>query len=162
MKKFSVLLIILLLFPFIYVEAASTPRVLTLDATTSDTTITYNGTIEDGSYAVMCKLLNNNNEEIDLLSSSVTNNSFEGSFVVSEKANYKVACANYEGGDIKEVEVSFDDDTVTDTNKNNTNAKKVNNASNVKTSDNIIIFIMIGIISMCAIISLIIIKKKRA
>ena len=162
MKKFSVLLIILLLFPFIYVEAASTPRVLTLDATTSDTTITYNGTIEDGSYAVMCKLLNNNNEEIDLLSSSVTNNSFEGSFVVSEKANYKVACANYEGGDIKEVEVSFDDDTVTDTNKNNTNAKKVNNASNVKTSDNIIIFIIIGIISMCAIISLIIIKKKRA
>ena len=162
MKKFSVLLIILLLFPFIYVEAASTPRVLTLDATTSDTTITYNGTIEDGSYAVMCKLLNNNNEEIDLLSSSVTNNSFEGSFVVSEKANYKVACANYEGGDIKEVEVSFDDDTVIDTNKNNTNAKKVNNASNVKTSDNIIIFIMIGIISMCAIISLIIIKKKRA
>ena len=162
MKKFSVLLIILLLFPFIYVEAASTPRVLTLDATTSDTTITYNGTIEDGSYAVMCKLLNNNNEEIDLLSSSVTNNSFEGSFVVSEKANYKVACANYEGGDIKEVEVSFDDDTVTDINKNNTNAKKVNNASNVKTSDNIIIFIMIGIISMCAIISLIIIKKKRA
>lgn len=162
MKKFSVLLIILLLFPFIYVEAASTPRVLTLDATKSDTTITYNGTIEDGSYAVMCKLLNNNNEEIDLLSSSVTNNSFEGSFVVSEKANYKVACANYEGGDIKEVEVSFDDDIVTDTNKNNTNAKKVNNASNVKTSDNIIIFIMIGIISMCAIISLIIIKKKRA
>ena len=162
MKKFSVLLIILLLFPFIYVEAASTPRVLTLDATTSDTTITYNGTIEDGSYAVMCKLLNNNNEEIDLLSSSVTNNSFEGSFVVSEKANYKVACANYEGGDIKEVEVSFDDDTVTDINKNNTNAKKVNNVSNVKTSDNIIIFIMIGIISMCAIISLIIIKKKRA
>ena len=162
MKKFSVLLIILLLFPFIYVEAASTPRVLTLDATTSDTTITYNGTIEDGSYAVMCKLLNNNNEEIDLLSSSVTNNSFEGSFVVSEKVNYKVACANYEGGDIKEVEVSFDDDTVTDINKNNTNAKKVNNASNVKTSDNIIIFIMIGIISMCAIISLIIIKKKRA
>ena len=99
MKKLFVF--ILLIIPICFVKAASTPIVLTLEATADNNTVKYNGTIEVASHAVMCKLYNDKDEELDLLSSAVDAGKFEGSFVVSAKGDYKVACANYEGGDIK-------------------------------------------------------------
>lgn len=105
-KVYLLILTILFIIPF-KVKAATTPRVLTLEAKSTGTTIKYNGTIEEGSHAVMCKLYNSDKEEVDLLSSAVDNKEFSGSFTVSESDKYKVACANYEGGDIKEVEVKM-------------------------------------------------------
>ena len=101
MKKLYLFLISLLLIIPFSVYAATTPRVLTLTAKSSGTTINYEGTIEEGSHAVMCKLYNSDNQEIDLLSSAVDNKAFEGSFENVEKGKYTVACANYEGGEIK-------------------------------------------------------------
>ena len=69
MKKIKLLVLIcLFVFPFIRVDAATTPKVLTLEGTTSGTSISYNGTTEEGSTAVMCKLLNTDSEELDMLS----------------------------------------------------------------------------------------------
>lgn len=160
MKKINILaLIALFILPVIKVKAATTPTVLTLEATTSGTNISYNGTIEEGSTAVMCKLLNNNREEIDLLSSQVEDNNFSGTFTVTTKTDYKIACANYEGGEIKEVNVSFEEtkDT-TEEEKNTTNNTK---PSNVKTGDNILIFIALAVVSLIGITTTIIINKKR-
>lgn len=148
MKKICLSMIIVLLLIPISVNAATTPRIITLDANTTGMTISYNGTIEDGSHAVMCKLLNNNSEELDLLSSPVEDNKFEGTFTVNDKGNYKVACANYEGGDIKEV-----DATITTVN--------TKTATNTKTGDNIIPFILIALISIIGIITTIVINKKK-
>lgn len=161
MRRINLLvLIFIFMIPFIYVEAATGARVLTLDADDSGLTITYNGTVEDGSHAVMCKLLNSNSEEIDLLSSAVLNNKFEGLFTVDSKATYKIACANYEGGEFKEVVVSFDDDMAT----SDATVKKVNktDAKNVKTGDNIGKFMVLAVVSLVLIVTLFIIKKKRA
>lgn len=161
MKKVSLLLItIILVIPFLSVKAAVTPKVLTLDATTNGTTISYNGTIEDGSSAVMCKLYKGD-EELDLLSSAVEDNNFSGSFTVTTKTTYKVACANYEGGDFKELTVSLSDDTETTTGTTSDNNKSTN-VKNVKTSDNIIKFMILAGISLITIVTLFVIKKKRA
>ena len=104
MKKLGLLVVSLLLLPFI-VSAASLPSVKTLDASTSGLTIKYNGTMEDGSYAVMCKLYDSDSNEIDLLSTSVSEKAFEGTFEVASAGKYTITCANYEGGAIKSVEV---------------------------------------------------------
>ena len=110
MKKFNLLILtVLLIVPF-YVKAATTLNVLTVEAEVKGSTITYNGTTEDGVYAVMCKLYNADKEEIDLLSSAVDNKKFNGEFTVSKKGEYKVACANYDGGEIKEAEVTVKQD----------------------------------------------------
>lgn len=101
MKK--VLLLALLMFP-ISVFAAY-PNLTELTANISGNTISFTGTIENSSTAVMCKLLNENDEEIDMLSIPVDNNSFSGSFTTTSFGNYSVACANYEGGEIKKVSV---------------------------------------------------------
>ena len=98
MKK--LLVFVLFLIPICFVSAATNPKVVSLTATADNNTIKFNGTMEDGSHAVMCKLYNTSDEELDLLSTAVAESKFEGTFTVSEKGDYKVACANYEGGDI--------------------------------------------------------------
>ena len=86
-------------------NAAALPVVETLEATADGAEISYSGTIEDGSYAVMCKLYQGD-EEIDLLSSEVDGGKFSGSFTAPKADDYRVLCANYEGGDIMSADVT--------------------------------------------------------
>ena len=131
MKKISLLIVSLLLLPLV-ANAATLPSVKTLDATTTGSTISYNGTVEDGSYAVMCKLYDKDDKEIDLLSSAVSSNAFEGEFTVSETGKYTVSCANYEGGEIKSVEVEI----------------ITSNEETPNTIDKILLYVIIALISV--------------
>ena len=106
MKKVLVLLLAIVL-P-VSVNAAST-NVTKLELSNDKTVITFKGEIEDDSVAVMCKLYDSKNEEIDLLSTSVSENKFEGTFTISNNDTYKVACANYDGGEIKAETIKVDD-----------------------------------------------------
>lgn len=161
MKRIRFLLfIILFIFLPVKIYAASTPRVLTLEGSASGSTISYNGTIEDGSTAVMCKLLSTSSLELDMLSSPVDNGAFVGEFVVSENKDYKIACANYDSGEIKEITVSFNKNT-SSSNTSKNDKLKVTDSKNVKTSDNIMRFIIAGSISLIGIVILFIIKRKR-
>lgn len=105
MKK-SILLTLFLLLILPLTVFADEPKILTLDAEVDDNTINYSGTTEEGSHAVMCKLLDDNEEEIDKKSIPVDNNNFEGSFIAPSTGDYSVKCANYEGGDIKGKDVT--------------------------------------------------------
>lgn len=126
MKKIIVLLILLVL-P-VTVFAAEAPKVTKLELKNDKQVITYTGEMEAGSLAVMCKLYNSNNEELDYLSSAVDTNKFEGKFTISTNDTYKVSCANYEGGEIKSETI------------------KVANA-NPKTGDNV--FIYCTVLAVC-------------
>lgn len=106
MKKITLFLLLLLIFP-ITALAAEKPKVESLTAKASKNEISYEGKMEDGSIAVMCKLFNSKGEEIDLLSSSVDEKAFTGKFSNVKKGSYKVSCANYEGGEIKTVSVKI-------------------------------------------------------
>ena len=141
MKKLG-LLILLLVLPFA-VNAATSINVKSLDASVSGTTINYNGEMEDGSVAVMCKLYDGDNE-IDYLSSQVNSNKFEGSFSVDKAGTYKLRCANYEGGEIKEVEV-----TTTE------------NKTNPTTKDPIYTYIAIGAVALIVIGVVVVFLTKK-
>ena len=105
MKKINLLILtVLFTLPFA-VKAATTPKVLTVEATIDDTTIEYKGTTEEGVYAVMCKLYDAEGE-VDLLSTSVDSQKFSGTFTAPKKGEYKVQCANYDGGEIKSAKVT--------------------------------------------------------
>ena len=145
MKKLGLLLMLFIL-P-LSVSAASV-NVKLLDATTEGKTIKYNGEMEDGSVAVMCKLYSGD-EEIDYLSSAVDSSKFEGSFTVTSDGTYKVACANYEGGEFKTVEVEVK--TSSEEEK-----EKVPN-----TVDNILKYITIAGISLISLISIRLYMKKE-
>ena len=110
MKKSILFIITLLLILPISVFAITYPKVLTLTAEVDGNKINYSGTIENGSHAVMCKLYNSQDEEIDKLSVAVNNFEFEGMFTTTTTGNYKVACANYEGGEIKTTNVSIEEE----------------------------------------------------
>lgn len=60
--------------------------------------IKYTGTTDDGVLAVSCSLFKDE-EEMDIASNQVNNNTFEGTFDVAG-GTYTVKCANYEGGTI--------------------------------------------------------------
>lgn len=107
MKKVLVLLLALVL-P-VTVFAAEAPKVTKLELSNNKTVITFKGEIEDDSVAVMCKLYDSKNEEIDLFSTSVSENKFEGTFTISNNDTYKVACANYDGGEIKAETIKVSD-----------------------------------------------------
>ena len=101
MKRLLLVISLLLLFP-LTVLADAKPKVLTLETTVEGSTINYSGTTEANSHAVMCKLYNSSGKEVNMLSVNVNNNSFTGTFTATSLGEYKVACANYEGGEIKE------------------------------------------------------------
>lgn len=105
MKKILSILAVLLILP-ITVFAATSPVVLTLEPTTDNLIVNYKGTISAGSTAVMCELYDANDEKVDFFSSAVDNGAFEGSVTSPSAATYKLRCANFEGGEIKEVEVT--------------------------------------------------------
>ena len=132
MKKISLFVVALLLIIPLSVRAAEY-KVVELNATNESGTIKYNGTMEAGSTAVMCKLYDSSSNELDLLSSAVENTKFEGSFTVSSNGTYKVSCANYEGGEITEKTV------------------EVTGVKNPKTGDNIIMYVSLGVIALLGI-----------
>ena len=133
MKKIYYSFLILLLIP-LSVFAIENPKILTLELENDNHRITYEGTTEDGSHAVMCKLYDASDKELDMLSSAVDNNKFEGIFDVSEDATYRVACANYEGGPIKSETVIIENKPVTYTVTFNTNGGS--NIENVTVNEN--------------------------
>ena len=129
MKKVLLALLLIILPVTVFAE----PAVTKLELSNDKQTITFKGEMEDGSLAVMCKLYNSKDEEVDLYSTSVDEKKFEGSFIVTANDTYKVSCANYEGGEIKS-------ETIV-----------VKNA-NPKTGDSIYLYLTIGFISIIAII----------
>ena len=141
MKKVSFLLLSILLVPMT-VKAALAPSVKTLEASAVNNTINYNGTVEDGSHAVMCKLLDKDNKEVDLLSSAVDNGAFTGSFNNVAKGTYTVSCANYEGGEFKKAEVEVTVD-------------------NPKTGDNMMLYCSVLAVSVVGIAGLGVVLNKR-
>ena len=106
MKKGKLLILSSLLIPCSIL--AANPKVLTLTGEAKDNTINYSGTTEEGSTAVMCKLYNSESEEVEKFSTAVDNKKFEGSFQNVEPGDYTIYCANYEGGEIKNVEVTVE------------------------------------------------------
>lgn len=128
MKKIGLLVCLLFVLPF-GVFAATQPSVKELNAKADGSTISYNGTMETGSHAVMCKLLNSKDEEIKMLSSAVDKTKFEGEFTVDSVGTYTVACANYEGGEIKKVTAEV--------------KEKQDSKTNPKTGDNYTMLIIV-------------------
>ena len=105
MKKI-ILALVLILLPITVL--AANPKVESLSLTNSKGVITFKGEMEEGSLAVMCKLYSGD-DELDLFSTEVNENKFEGSFTVVKNDTYTVYCANYEGGDIKSETIKVDD-----------------------------------------------------
>lgn len=102
MKKIlTSILLIMLLIP-LGVKAEAGVDVKTVTATINDNTISFEGTTQDDSVAVMCKLYgeSSSTEDIGKLSVEVDNATFSGSFVAEETGTYTVSCANYDGGTI--------------------------------------------------------------
>ena len=108
MKKILLTLSILLIIPMT-AFADEFPKVITLNAEADGVLINYNGTTEENSHAVMCKLYDSKNKELDKLSVAVDNKNFEGTFTAPGAGEYKVTCANYEGGAIKETTVTTEE-----------------------------------------------------
>ena len=100
MKK--ILLLALLLFPCMVFAAE--PKVLTVETKVEGNTINFEGTAEDGVTAVMCKLFDKDDNEVDKVSTAVDTNKFAEGFENVEKGTYKVSCAKYEGGEIVSAE----------------------------------------------------------
>ena len=134
MKKISLFIVsILLIIPF--TVSAAEYKVVELNASSENTTIKYDGTMEAGSTAVMCKLYDSSSNELDYFSSAVDNTKFNGTFTAPKDGEYIVKCANYEGGDLKEATVTVGS-TTSKTSKN------------PKTGDNILTFASLMIISL--------------
>lgn len=93
MRKLLALLTVLFI-PF----AVSAADVKTIEVDNINEIVIYEGTTDKDTYAVMCKLYNSENKEIDMESQAVEDNKFSGSFLVADEGTYKVACANYDGG----------------------------------------------------------------
>ena len=115
MKKI-ILALLLIVLP-VTVFAAEPPIVSKLELSNDKGVIKFNGeTAEPAeygtgvpSYAVMCKLFNSESDQVDLLSTEVNDDKFEGSFTVTKNDTYTVYCANYEGGAIKSETIKVDD-----------------------------------------------------
>jgi len=104
MKKLvTLLLAVVLLTP---VVKAAELNVKELTTKTENNSIKYSGTTDEGVLAVSCSLYNSENEEIDISSNAVNNNTFEGIFTVTKEDTYTVKCANYEGGKIVEATIT--------------------------------------------------------
>ena len=104
-KKINLFLLSLLLVLPLAVKAAEKPAVKTLEAKVDGTSIKYNGTMETGSVAVMCKLYSEEDVEVDIQSTAVSSLAFEDSFVALPAGKYYVVCANYDGGSTKKSEI---------------------------------------------------------
>lgn len=158
MKKGHLLILSLLVIPFGVL--AANPKVLTLTGEDKAGTIEYSGTTEEGSHAVMCKLFNEESEQVDLLSTAVDNKSFTGSFKDVKEGKYTLYCANYEGGEITKTEITVSSKTeeVKEETKEETVEKK--EEKNPKTNDNIKTYIITLGLSMITLTGTTIYQKK--
>ena len=96
MKKLFVILTALFLLPLsVYAQ-----DVTDVDADINGNKIEFFGETEDGALAVMCKLYDENDEQIDMLSVAVVDNEFSGEFRIAGEGEYVVGCADYDGGEI--------------------------------------------------------------
>ncbi len=111
MKKIVTILALFFLLPV--VVFAQDPVVNTLEAEVNNNDISFSGTVDVESHAVMCKLYDDEDNELDMLSVAVDNGEFAGAFTITETGDYRVACANYEGGAFRSDEVTVDEITVT-------------------------------------------------
>ena len=150
MKKLLTLIITLIMIIPFAVNAATSPNVKTVDATVSGATIKYTGTTEDGIYAVMCKLFDKDNNEVDLLSSAVDSNAFSGELTATATGDYKVSCARYEGGDIVSADVKVESVPATE-----------ETTKTVPTGDNVKTYVIIAMVSIIAIAGATVYLKKR-
>ena len=141
MKKL-VIFVLLIIFPFTVNAATLNVNVKSLVAKAESKTIKYNGEMEEDSHAVMCKLYKGD-DEVDYLSSAVDEHKFEGSFTVTSAGKYTVTCANYEGGDIKSTEV------------------EVVEEKTPATSDKVLGYIALFLLSAIAVVGLVIYHKKN-
>ncbi len=140
MKK--ILLTLLLIILPVTVFAAEPPIVSKLELSNDKGVINFNGETAEPheygtgipSYAVMCKLYNSKSEQVDILSTEVNENKFEGSFTVTKNDTYTVYCANYEGGAIKLETVKVDD------------------IVNPKTGDNMYIYCIVFAVCIAAVV----------
>lgn len=167
MRKIMFLLVALFMIPTC-IFAATAPTITKLEADVSKKDIKYNGETTDGAYAVMCKLFNDKDEELDLLSSPVSENKFDGSFTVTENGKYKIACAIYEGGEFKTTEVTVNEikEETKEEIKEETKVEikeetKEEIKENPKTVDNIYFYVILGIISLISLGFIFYIKKKN-
>ena len=157
MKKLSLFVVAILLIIPLSVSAIEY-KVSTLNASANGTTIKYDGTMEAGSTAVKCWLYEGTTE-LDYFSSAVDNTKFNGTFTAPKNGEYTVKCANYEGGDLKEATVKVEDtttptnnETTTESTENKTEEKTTSKTSkNPKTSDNILKFVSLMVISLIGI-----------
>ena len=147
MKKVALFIIsLLLIIPF--TVKALDPSVTNVNADVNGSTINYAGTAEDGVIAVMCKLYDSNNNELDKFSIAVSENAFSGTFEVESNGEYKVSCARFEGGAVKSATVTVAGaSTVTTT----TTANVAQTSKNPKTNDGILNYVyilVVGVIGM--------------
>ena len=106
--KLLVLFTLFLISPLI-VFAEEMPMIEDLEANVNGNKVSFSGTTESGSHAVMCKLYNEEYEEIDMLSVAVDNNKFNGEFTITEIGYYTIICANYEGGEVIGSDIEFEE-----------------------------------------------------
>ena len=140
MKKVFLLIVLFILPTSVF---ALNKDIIALDARANGNTISYNGTIESGAYAVMCKLYNSSNEEVDYFSSSVENDFFEGTLTAPGSGDYKVSCADFDSGNINSVNVSVGD----------TSTSLLRTSDNPHTNDGILAYVFIFFIGMIGLIS---------
>ena len=115
MKKI-ILALLILIFP-VTVFAAVPPIVSKLELSNNKGVIKFSGETAlppeysngEPAYAVMCKLFNSEEDQVDILSVEVNEDKFEGSFTVNKNDTYTVYCANYDGGEIKSETIKVDD-----------------------------------------------------
>ena len=146
MKKY-VLLLIIAIFPFAFASAATAPQVVSLETTVEGNVIKYNGEMEDGSFAVVCKLIDKDDKEVQDFSSAVDNHKFSGSFTVETAGDYTVRCAHFEGGEVKGAEA-----TVTEV-----------PSTNAKTGDIVMLYVVmliVGVVGAGA-VTFYLVKKSR-
>ena len=115
MKKIlTIVAVLLLVFP-LTVNAALAGEVETITVKENGSEVEFNGTTnENPIYAVMCKLFDSSDKEVDKVSVEVADKKYEGKFTRVANGSYKVSCANYGGGDFKSATVK-----VTKSNINN-------------------------------------------
>ena len=137
MKNKIILLVSLLL--IVPTVKAAELNVKTVTTEALEGKIKYTGTTDEGVLAVSCSLFKDD-QEMDIASNEVNNNTFEGTFDV-QGGTYIVKCANYEGGTIVSSEKA--------------------DVKNPKTGDSIMKSVLILGISITGLVGAAIVLKKK-
>lgn len=171
----TLLLAIMVLVPFVNVDAAGNSNIKTIDASISNGTISVSGTTEDGVLAVAIMVYDST--ETNLITMQTTSVGSDNSYsdtITLASGTYVVKVADYDGGEyvtktVKETiteqeneqqEVNENTEVSNEVNENTT-ANSGATASNPKTGDNIIFYIAIFVIAVLGIIITIKMNKTK-